>query len=44
LGKQLIEGTQDGTLSLADRERLLRMCDMAHKMARRAAGLGETSD
>ncbi len=44
LGKQLIEGTRDGTLSLADRERLLRMCDMAHKMARRAAGLGEASD
>jgi hypothetical protein len=40
-GKQFMEGAQDGSLSLADRERLLRMCDLAHRMARRAAGMGE---
>ena len=38
LGKEFLEGTQAGTLSLADRERLLRMCDTAHRMARRALG------
>ena len=43
--RQLIEGTQDGALSMADRERLLRMCDTAHKMGRRALGAwGDTSD
>jgi len=44
LAKQLIEGTQDGSLSLADRERLLRMCDTAHRMGRRALGARDTSD
>lgn len=43
LTRQLIEGTQSGTLSLADRERLLRMCDTAHRMGRRALGAGDTS-
>jgi len=38
--KQLFEGAQSGTLKLADQERLLRICDMAHRMARRAAGIG----
>ena len=44
LAKELIESTQDGSLSLADRERLLRMCDVAHRMGRRALGIGGTSD
>jgi len=42
LAKELIEGTQDGSLSLSDRERLLRMCDTAHRMGRRV--LGATSE
>jgi hypothetical protein len=44
LAKQLIEGTQKGNLSLPDQERLLRMCDTAHRLGRRALGKGETSD
>ena len=40
--KELIEGIQSGELSLAERERLLRMCDMAHRMGRRALGIGNT--
>jgi hypothetical protein len=44
LGKEFIEGMQAGSLSLADRERLLRMCDTAHRMARRALWLGDTSE
>lgn len=44
LGKQFIEGTQGGRLSMADRERLLRMCDTAHRLARRALGVGDTSE
>ena len=42
--KELIEGIQSGKLSLAERERLLRMCDMAHRMGRRALGIGNTWD
>ena len=42
--KELIEGIQSGELSLAERERLLRMCDMAHRMGRRALGIGSTWD
>ncbi|MCH7786231.1 MAG: hypothetical protein IIC22_01865, partial [Chloroflexi bacterium] len=42
--KELIEGIQSGKLSLAERERLLRMCDMAHRMGRRALGIGSTWD
>ena len=38
--KQLFDGAQNGTLKLADQERLLRICDIAHRMARRAAGIG----
>ena len=41
--KELIEGTQTGNLTLSDRERILRICDMAHKMGRRALGTGDTS-
>jgi hypothetical protein len=44
LGKELIEGMQTGKLSMVDRERLLRMCDMAHRMCRRASGVGDTSE
>ncbi|PIU57548.1 MAG: hypothetical protein COS88_00765 [Chloroflexi bacterium CG07_land_8_20_14_0_80_51_10] len=43
-GKQLIEGIQSGSMSLADRERLLRMCDTAYRLGRRAMGIGQTSD
>ena len=42
--KELREGMEGSHLSLADRERLLRMCDTAHRMGRRAIGTGETSD
>ncbi len=35
------EGTP---LSLADQERLLKMCDLAHRMGRRALGTGDTSE
>jgi hypothetical protein len=38
LGKEFIEGTQGGSLSLADRERLLRMGDLAHRMGRQTLG------
>jgi len=41
--KELIEGTQAGNLPLSDRERLLRICDVAHKMGHRALGTGETT-
>ena len=44
LAKEFIEGTQSNTLSLADRERLLRMYDMAHRMGHRALGAGDTSE
>ena len=42
--KELVEGTQSGELSLAERERLLRICDTAHKMGRRALGIGDRSE
>ena len=32
------------TLSLTDQERLLKMCDLAHRMGRRALGVGDRSD
>ena len=35
---------KQGTLTLVDQERLLRMCDTAHRLGRRALGKGETSD
>ena len=31
-------------LSLADQERLMRICDLAHRMGRRAIGIGDTSE
>ena len=37
--------TEDGTsLTLAEQERLLRICDLAHRIGRRALGIGITSD
>lgn len=42
--RELRDGMEGGGLSMADRERLLRMCDVAHKMGRRALGTGDTSD
>ena len=42
--RELIEGTQSGDLSLAHRERLLRMCDVAHRIGRRAIGRDNASE
>jgi hypothetical protein len=35
---------EGGTFSLADQERLLRICDLAHRMGRRALWVGDTSE
>ena len=35
---------ESGALSLTEQERLLKMCDLAHRMGRRALGTGDTSD
>jgi hypothetical protein len=35
---------EGGALSLPDQEKLLRMCDLAHRMGRRALGVGDTSE
>ncbi|MFH1141635.1 MAG: hypothetical protein V1724_08275 [Chloroflexota bacterium] len=43
-GKAFIEGAQAGNLSPGDQERLLRLCDLAHRMGRRALGIGDTSE
>jgi transposase-like protein len=40
---QALAGEGDA-LSLADQERLLKMCDLAHRMGRRALGVGDTSE
>ena len=40
---QALAGEGDA-LGLADQERLLKICDMAHKMGRRALGTGDTSE
>ena len=42
--RELRDGMENSRLSLADRERLLRMCDTAHRLGRRALGAGDTSD
>lgn len=40
---ELRDGMEGGRLTLADWERLLRMCDTAHRLGRRALGAGDTS-
>ena len=42
--KKLGQDMDGDTLSLSDRERLLRICDTAHKLGRRALGTGGTSE
>ena len=41
---ELREGIEGNHLSVADGEGLLRMCDTAHRMGRRALGIDDTSD
>ena len=43
-GSELAQGTKEGRLRLPEQERLLRMCDLAHKLGRRALGIGDTSE
>jgi len=38
--RELTRNADGGDLSLADWERFLRMCDVAHRMGRRAMGIG----
>ncbi len=35
---------EGGALSLNEQEKLLKMCDLAHRMGRRALGTGDTSE
>jgi hypothetical protein len=42
--RKLQQGMKGDDLPLPDQERLLRICDTAHKMGRRALGLSNTSD
>ena len=38
--RELRDGMESSRLSLAERERLLRMCDTAHRLGRWALGAG----
>ena len=42
--RKLNQAIESDTLSLTDQERLLRICDTAHRMGRRALGTGDTSE
>lgn len=42
--RRLNQSLEGESLGLADQERLLKMCDLAHRMGRRALGVGDTSD
>ena len=41
--RKLQAGIEKDSLALADQERLLRVCDVAHRMGRRALGVGDRS-
>ena len=42
--RRLHQSIEGDAMTLADQERLLRMCDLAHKMGRRALGIGDRSE
>jgi hypothetical protein len=42
--RKLNQSLEGNDLGLAEQERLMRVCDLAHRMGRRAIGVGDTSE